>query len=342
MKNISSLGLFAGLLLAVPTGCSGDDGTTSTTAAGTDDTAGDGSETPTDGADDGASETAGPSDDSSGGTPGECPGIGGAGEVGGECGAPGDCASGVCLVFADVPAGGGECVETPADCNTRVIGGVYDFETGGRAGGTNVVVAAALQAATGPATATPIVEGVTDGDGHFDVTSEMPIMAQIGIVALVSGDGFYLTATGIASPNDDSSYDVGNPTHQWWAVPTGALTAWSDALAMDAEIGALEGVLPLGDEGGVVGLTRDGATGDAVGGAVVVPEDPDGSSAIVRYLQDDDTWGPDATGSSGIFVIINPSLAEEFHVEVDGATVSGTGTAGSASGAIFTLIMNVE
>jgi hypothetical protein len=66
-----------------------------------------------------------------------------------------------------------------------------------------------------------------------------------------------------------------------------------------------------------------------------------GSGAFVRYLQDDGTFSIDRTSELGIFVILDPSLAEQFEVTLDGAVVGG-GTAGSANGAIFTLIVNAD
>jgi hypothetical protein len=48
------------------------------------------------------------------------------------------------------------------------------------------------------------------------------------------------------------------------------------------------------------------------------------------------------TSAQGVFVIVDPGLGEDFGVEVGGMPVPDVqGTAGSANGAIFTLIMNV-
>jgi hypothetical protein len=128
---------------------------------------------------------------------------------------------------------------------------------------------------------------------------------------------------------------VGNSIHDIWAVPETDLQNWSDELAMDAAIPPAN--LPLGEAGGVVGLVRD-AAGLPVAAAEVVSTDA-GSGAFIRYLQDDGSFTTDRTSDLGIFVIIEPALAEEFEVMVDGMVVGG-GTAGSANGAIFTLIVN--
>jgi hypothetical protein len=242
----------------------------------------------------------------------------------------------VCTIFTDVPLNDDAvCGATPEGCATRITATVFDFSTREALAGADVLVAAALQAATNPTGAMALVEGTSGADGRIDVTSAEAISAAIGIVALTSAGGFYLTATGLAAPADGSSYNVGNSIHDIWAVPETDLQNWSDELAMDAAIPPAN--LPLGEAGGVVGLVRD-AAGLPVAAAEVVSTDA-GSGAFIRYLQDDGSFTTDRTSDLGIFVIIEPALAEEFEVMVDGMVVGG-GTAGSANGAIFTLIVN--
>lgn len=348
MKNKTwMIGLGMGLLLPL-TGCPSDD--TGTTVGDTGTTAGPGQTDTTAGVDTVADTTAGtnPSTseatagtatgESTGEPPAECLGTNvGAAVEGDPCTANADCASGVCTIYTDVPINDdAACAASADDCSTRVTGTVFDFSTGEPLAGANVIVAAALQAATNPAGAMALLEGTSDADGRIDAVSEGPIMAPIGIVALSSSDGYYLTATGVAAPADGASlYNVGNSIHDLWAVPTTDLQDWSDELSMDLEIPAEN--LPLGDNGGVVGFVRD-AAGLPIAGAVVTSTD-DGSGAFIRYLNDDGTFSVDRTSDLGIFVIIEPALAEEFEVTVDGAVVGG-GTAGSANGAIFTLIVN--
>jgi hypothetical protein len=268
--------------------------------------------------------------------PGECLGVGGAAADGDGCTANADCASGFCTIFTDVPINDDAvCEASAADCSTRVTATIFDFITREPLPGADVIVAAALQAATNPTGAMALISATSDADGRIDASSAGPIMAPIGIVALTESGGYYLTATGVAAPVDGSNYNVGNSIHDLWAVPESDLQNWSDELSMDAEIPAEN--LPLGDNGGVVGLVRD-AAGLPLAGAEVASTDA-GSGAFIRYLQDDGTFGIDRTSDLGIFVIIEPALAEEFEVTIDGAVVGG-GTAGSANGAIFTLIVN--
>lgn len=349
MKNKTwMIGLGVGLLLPLA-GCPGDDTgttatdsttgpsnteTTATTMTPLDDTTGTTVE-PTVGEVTLGTESSGTTSE----PPAECPGTGeGTAAEGDACTANADCASGLCSLYTDVPVNDDAvCIASPADCSTHVTGTVFNFTTRETLEGANVIVAAALQAATNPTGATALVEATSDAMGRIEGTSSEPIMSPIGIVALSSLDGFFLTATGVAAPYEDggSAYNVGTNIHDLWAVPEEDLTNWSDELGMDAEIPAEN--LPLGENGGVVGLVRDG-TGAPVAGAEVASTD-DGSGAFIRYLQDDGSFGVDRTSDLGIFVILDPALAEQFEVSVDGAVVGG-GTAGSANGAIFTLIVN--
>lgn len=332
----------AGLIVALA-GCGddggNDDGSNNDSSTGqqqdsgdqqTDTGATDTGDTPTTTVDDTAGETEEP--------PMECNGTGeGTAAEGDACTANSDCASGVCTLFTDVPVNeDAVCAATPANCGTRVTGTIFDFSTGAPVGGANLVVAAALQAATNPTGAMALVEATSGDDGRVDGTSDAAISAPLGIVGLASADGYYLTATGVSSPGEDmQSYDVGTGIHDLWMVPTGELTAWSDMLAMDAEVPAE--ALPLGDAGGVVGFVRD-ASGAPIAG-VEVASTSDTSGAIVRYLNDDGTMGTDVTSATGVFFILEPGVPESFEASLDG-TVLGGGTAGSANGAVFTLIVN--
>lgn len=287
--------------------------------------------------DDGASGSGMMSADSTGGAD---DGVmeGGSVPEGDPCTANADCMSLVCELFTDVEADkAAVCAPTPEGGNTRITGTVWDFVTGAPVAGASLTVASALNAATNPTDVMAIVEATSGADGRVDATSTMAISAQLGIVGLVAADGYYLTATGLAAPNDAGGYDPGNGIHDIWAIPTGDLTNWSEALAMDKTIDG--GSLPLGDAGGVIGLVRDIATGTPVEGATVVSEN-DASTAIVRYLADDGTFNADGTGPSGIFVILEPMLAETFVAQMGGSAISGSGTAGSTNNAAFTLILN--
>ncbi|MBK6917827.1 MAG: hypothetical protein IPH07_10540 [Deltaproteobacteria bacterium] len=288
-----------------------------------------------------ASSTTDGTADSTGGSD-VCPGAGGAAADGDACTANGDCMSGVCTIFTDVPLNAdatcGPSPATDAGCNTRVTGTVFDFSTRMPVAGATMKVAGALNAITNPGGATALAQATSGADGRVDVTSDVPINQAIAIIALVEGADGYLTATGLASPVMGSVYAVGTGIHDLWLVPSAKLTAWSTALMADAEVDAAS--LPLGDAGGVIGFVR-GPDGLPVAGATVEPADA-GSGAIIRYVAADDTITADMTTDTGIFIVIGAAqTGEDFDAKMGGSTIA-SGTAGSANGAAFTLILSAE
>ncbi len=329
-----------GLGLVLPlAGCPGDDtggsGTSDASTGNTPSTDSGTSPDPTGAESTGADTTAG-----SGDPPMDCAGIGGAGADGDACTSNADCASGVCTIFTDVPLNDDAvCDPTPDACATRVTGTIFDFSTGDPVAGADLVVTGALSAATNPTGAPALISATSGADGRVDGLSDGAIGSAapvpLGIVGLASTAGYFLTATGLSSPNDDGSYDVGNGIHDIWVVPEGELQDWSDALGGDGDVDPAD--LPLGEAGGVVGLVRDSAGVPTAGAVVASTEDV--SEAVVRYLNDDGSFGVDSTSDLGIFVILNPAVPESFEATLDGVSLGG-GTAGSTAGAVFTLIIN--
>jgi hypothetical protein len=273
-------------------------------------------------------------------TDGECAGPSdpGEGAEGTACTANGDCESESCLKWTD---GQTDAVCGPrAECNnTRFIGTIFDFDTKAPVAGAELRVVGALSALQGPENAVPLVTTTSDANGRIDVTTETPINQGIGVIGVVTGENYYLTATGLAQPYPaTTSYPPLNAIHDIWAVPLANLIAWTDLLQEDPD--PVVGMnLPLGGAGGVIGLVRKGDAG--VADAVVVSEKAD-STAVIRYLNEDGMgFNADATSSNGVFVLVNPGLAERFTVEVGGAPTGLSGTAGSSANAAFVLIFNV-
>ena len=333
------------------TACKGDD-----TGSDDDETTGDGDGDPTGDGDgdptgDGDGDPTGdgdgdgdPTGDGDGdGDPGTCgaefePGAAADGEA---CSSNSDCASYLCEKFQDVPPVEGTCAPAPDNCTTRVMVRVLDFMTRETVEGADLRAVPAISASVNPGAAVGAATGTSDANGIIDATSDAEIEAPLGLVGLTEADGYYLTATGLASPiTGGKFYPPANTIRDVWVVPAQALTDWSGYLENDADFA---NQLPLGDAGGVIGLVRDATTGDPITGAVVVPEDADTSNAVVRYLNEaGDGFVSDATTSQGVFIIVKPGLGETFGLEVGGNPVDGlSGTAGSANGAAFTLIMNV-
>lgn len=333
------------LALALTTGCpkgdddgtdevgDTDDTTTGDTDGTTDDTT-DATDDATDEATDDATEETGDGD----ACPTHDPGEGAA--DGATCLASSECASKLCALFQDAPPVEGVCEAAPTMCETRFTGRLLDFETGMPVEGIDIKVAAALQAALMPGTAVALAEGTSDANGQIDFTSAEQIEAPLGLVGLSSADGYFLTATGLASPAMMNFYGPANAIHDIWAVPADLLTSYSEMLEPDAEFA---NQLPLGELGGVVGLVRSASTGTPIAGAEIVSTDPDTTGAVIRYLNEaGDGFVEDVTTSNGVFVLVKPGLGEVFGLEIDGVAVAGeTGTAGSANGAIFTLIFNI-
>lgn len=275
----------------------------------------------------------------------ECLGIGGAGAAGAACTENGDCMSGVCLAFQDVPADpDAVCGDEPPECATHVTATLFDFSAIVDAGapaplaGTEVRVLKALEAITSPVTATAIASATAGNNGQIDVVTDGPISAAIAIIAVAGGGDYFLTATGVASEVEMGRYEVGTGIHEFWAVQTATLNDWSTALSDDTEAAEKLGE-GLGTSGGVIGWVRD-AEGAAVMGATVA-SDSDSSGAVIRYPQDDGTMGTESTGPSGTFVILGPTpTGEDFTASSGG--MSGGGTAGTANDVVFTLIITVS
>ncbi|WP_096330271.1 hypothetical protein [Nannocystis exedens] len=333
--------------LVATVGCGDDKGTTATD--GSTGTAGDTEEptagtTPTGTTDDATAGTT-TTDDTEGTTAPTTTGgvceegmqMPGAGAEGTACTANADCESESCIKWTDSQTDA--VCGARAECgNTRFIGTLTDFATGEPIANTELRVVGALAAIQGIESAVDIVKVTSGADGRIDATSETPVNTGIGVIGVVGGGDYYLTATGLAQPYEGSTlYPPLNGIHDIWGVPTAKLTEWSGYLMTDADQAVVD-ALPLGESGGVVGLVRQG--GAPVAGAVVVPEN-DSSTAAIRYLNEDGMgFNTDGTSSNGVFVLLNPSIAEKFTVEIGGNATGLTGTAGSAKMAVFALIFN--
>lgn len=250
-----------------------------------------------------------------------------------------DCESNLCLMYTDVPPDTmAVCAPQPDSCKTRIAGTVFEFPTMTPVADANVKVAGAIGAASNPTNAPAQAEGSTDAMGRFDMVSNDQIDQPLGIVGIVTKEGYHLSATGVQSPQVGNNYGPGTGIHDVWAVNQTTLDGWNTALAGDANLAEF---LPLGDEGGVIGFARDAATGGPKAGVTVVQGDS--SNAQVRYLNaTGDAFDAAATTDSGVFILVNPGLGENFGAALNGTDVDGvSGTAGSTSGSLFILIMDI-
>ena len=253
----------------------------------------------------------------------------------GECEVNADCASAACLEFRDL-AVDGVCVDDQGDGKTRFPGTVVDFVTGAPLPATEVKIIGALDALLDPVNATPLVAGISDAAGILDITSDEPLAAGIGVVAVVTGDSLMRSMTAAATVMKNGQYGPMSDSHDFWGVPSGTLAAWSAMLMKEP---ALAEHLPLGSKGGVVGLVRD-KSGEPVVGAVVESVTNGGNTqAKLRYLAPDgQSFNSEATASSGVFVLLGPGLAEEF--QVVGAPAASE-VVGNANDGVFVMTLDL-
>lgn len=263
-----------------------------------------------------------------------CPEGPGSAMVGEACSANADCASTICTLHRDAPPDlTAVCAAPSPGCGTRLTGTVLDLVSRQPVAGIDVRAVQGLDAAFDVAGAPAMLTTLSAPDGRVDAFADEIVSPVIGLVAVQQGPGFALTVSGLAL----SSNGMASEIHDLWVVSRDAVTAWSAMLSLDPELPAT--VLPLdGPVGGAVGLVRD-ANGQPVAGAVVTSA-ADQPSSFVRYLAPDGTFTAPATSELGLFVLLQPSLAEVFTVELDGAEVGG-GTASSIAGAVTTLVVTL-
>lgn len=288
----------------------------------------------------GGPETSGGSSGDPTGTPGAC---GDPNEPApaypppGECYNNGGCASCNCLTYVDnPPAAEAVCAEPGAAGILRVTATAFEFPGMTVIPSVDVEIFNAFDVGVmGIENAVAVAMDTTDADGRIDV--EIMPTDSIGMVAIIRADGFRATATGLAKP----PYESSNAIHDLFVVSEALLGDYSTALGADP---AVADYLPLGDAGGVVGIARSRYTGEPVAGVRIVSlTNGDATDAVVRYLQPDGTFSADVTGDSGVYVLLNPALAEEFEAELDGQIVSTRANkAGSGAPGVFTMNLSID
>jgi hypothetical protein len=246
-----------------------------------------------------------------------------------------DCATQYCLRYSDVPIDPDrQCARAGNIGDMRVTATVRDLLTRDAIADASVSVVGAFAAASNPVAARANAIATLSGDdnGRVDAVAADVNSTPLGVVALTSADGYFLTATGLGAPfSDTTDYPAGNTIHDLWLVSTDTLDNWSTLLAEETE---LADALPLGEQGGVIAFVRDVMTGEPLAGAVVRSTN-DTSDATVRYLTEEgDTFGLDQTSEQGIAIILNPGIGENFGAYLDDQLIS-TNVAGSASNVVM-------
>jgi hypothetical protein len=337
----------AALLLTVPLAC-GEAGGGDPLGTGDDGTGGDGG---TGTADDGGTETG--DDDGTGTGTGDDDGPDDVGEIP-ECDPPEvecdpenegeDCDTGYCHAYSTVPLDpNASCQEGPPFGELRLLGELRSWEDYEIVSGMDVKIAPALPTAQNPVDVTPLVTGVTDELGRFDLTTTNANEYGVGMVAILGGEGtpYYLTGTGMVEPKLGSTeYPPGVRNHNVWVMNEATLQAWSDILAEDPEMAPF---MPLGDKGGVIGRIWD-ACAQPIGGVNIVSRLGEQTQSLVRYLNaDEQSFNRQKTSKNGLFVIAYPLLPEKFDAFYDGVQVNeNEGTVGNAPNAIFTVTISVD
>jgi len=290
--------------------------------------------------------TTGTVDESGGGSAGQCAGMDDQVfyDPPGECYNNSGCDTCNCLTWTDNPPDpAATCVAPGPAGEVHVTATLFEFPGMTPLPNLGVEVFNALDLGLGGfESAMPIAMGTSDADGRFETT--LTPTDQIGIVAVVrNATGYVSTATGLAKFEMSlSGYESSNAIHDLFVISQADVDVWNAALMGDAEVAAF---LPLGENGGDVGVARSRYTGEPVVGARIVSlTNGDQTGAIVRYLNEDGmTFNPDATTSTGVYVLVNPDLAEEFEAEIDGQILSTRANkAGSGAGGIFTMNLTIN
>ncbi|MCU0663786.1 MAG: hypothetical protein MUC50_15835 [Myxococcota bacterium] len=271
-------------------------------------------------------------------------------EVGEPCWEIEDCKSGACEISRSIPdPGDGVCVEAnPADVLT-IQATVRDYETGEVLGNQLVDFGAALAFSVNPVGAAAVASGTSDANGIVDIKMDTKACTddklKLGIIGRVKKDGYFLSIGGLVAPEvnpKNGIYPSVLRNHDIMAVPASLLTQWSEFLADDPEV---KNYLPLGTKGGCVVRVRKTSDGNGVAGTKLRSNtNPDGSTAILRYLNEaKDGFNTTGMGSDGMALVLKPGMGEQFDaIDGDGKIVSHKpGTMGSAPNGIFTNTLHI-
>lgn len=258
----------------------------------------------------------------------------GATPLGGPCTDNEHCQTRVCEAFSDHPAEQGVCRAQDDGCGTFSFGTVRNMVTGEPVAGLQVSGLALLSAVANPGGAEPLGQGTTDGAGRFLVLSDAQLFAPIGYVAMVQPDANYVrTANLLAMGSAEGTYGPATDVRDVWALARTDVDAWSAALALDPSIDGQ--LLPLEEQGGVVFIMVDAASGSPVEGCTVSNTQNPQAYAI-RYVEPTvTTLGDASTSSLGLAIVLGSGVSPtEFLVDCPGAELAAI-SVGSWDGAIF-------
>jgi hypothetical protein len=268
----------------------------------------------------------------------------GSGEAGDFCMEMEDCKSGFCATYSHAPADpDAVCKEAPPIGDIHIMATVTDFMTDQIISNQELKLGGALDVSQNPAGFPPAQILTSDKDGRIDVILSGDVTTlPLGLVVVGEKEGYYPTSTGLVKPEAGCNmYVPATRNADIKIIKKTDLSAMSDALKADFPDESDR--LPLGEKGGVLGVIKHVVSGDGVKDAVLKSAN-DSTSARIYYLNEArDGFTTGKTSSNGIFVIMQPGLAEEFNAFIGSKKVSRrSATAGETSGVLFATTVQVE
>lgn len=256
-----------------------------------------------------------------------------------------DCASGYCAISSHTPSSTDAiCEAAPPFGDVHMLANVRDFMTDELMPHSIIKIGGALDIVQNP-TGFPVTDTLTANEiGIVDaVLTGDTVTLPLGIIAVIEAEGYYPTSTGLIRPEAGCGvYPAGIRNPDLKMMKRSDLTQLDDLLlSSDA---SLSPFLPLGDKGGVVGLIRDVHNGQFAEGIVIRSRQSDSKAKIFYMNENTDGFNTKQSGTSGIFVILQPGLAEEFNAyNTAGHQVSrAPATIGETVGILLTTTVQVE
>ncbi len=251
-----------------------------------------------------------------------------------------DCSSGFCESWYTAPVSPDSvCAEGPPEGTIRIIGISRDFETREPISGAEIGLVGATFAAMLGLNSTMLAETTSGSDGRFEfLLDKSKINDVIGLVVIAQLDGYYATSTGVVEPESGAKYPDGGDEHDALLISNSTLEKWSTLIAADPGLAPFG---PLGDKGGVIGRVLTESEGTFIEGATFESNE-ENSTAIVLYPSEDSSAFQEKTSSTGLFITLDPGLAEVFGAHKDGALITREFPIGSTPKLVYCINMLIE
>lgn len=249
------------------------------------------------------------------------------------------CKSEFCVSYRQVtPDPEGHCEESSTPDRIVAIGTTLDFETRQAIPDATIKMYGATNFTLMRCNAVASDTLKTDVDGRFKKAISPPPVEPVGFVALAQkGSDYANSVSGVADP----PWPNGFIRHDILMVKQSTLDKWSELLSADSE---MKPYMNLSANGGAVGAILDVDSGKPIVGAQIVPASGGSTKAKIRYLDSvGEGFVKDGITESGIFVLVNPALAEKFDVFLDGKKVNiTTAKFGDVKCAVFIVDIPIE